>query len=330
MRFGLSLPHYDFSLPERRPISFESLAGHARRAEALGFDSVWVSDHFLFSLERYGGGGELLGSLEPMTALGGLAAVTERVRLGTLVLSAPYRHPSVLAKMAATIDLLSDGRLDLGIGGGWYEEEFERFGYEFGTAGERFDRLEETLQGLELLFSEGPVSFDGDYVRLREAVMRPRSAQHPRPPIWLGAKGGPRALRLAARHADGWNTVWRWSQEAYAERVVAARRACEEEGRDPASLRLSIGLYSIVGEDERDLAARFDRMRAWAPGLSGESVESFGRDTLTGTPDRVLARVEELAGLGVEEIIVAPAHLPFAVPDPEMVELIAERVVRDR
>ena len=137
------------------------MAAWAHRAEELGFDSVWISDHFFYSFARYGADPQPIASLEPMTALAGLAAVTERVRLGTLVLCAPFRHPSILAKMAATIDQLSGGRLDLGIGAGWLEQEFEAFGYPFGTVGERFEALEETLQVLEALFSGAPATFDG-------------------------------------------------------------------------------------------------------------------------------------------------------------------------
>ncbi len=329
MRFGLSLPHYDFSLPGGEPASFQGIAEHAQLAERLGFDSVWVSDHFFYSLARYGAGDELHGSLEPMTTLAALAAVTERVRLGTLVLSAPFRHPAILAKMAAAVDLYSGGRLDLGIGAGWYEAEFDAFGYPFGTVGERFAVLEETLEALDRLLVEGPADFEGRNVRLQKAYNHPLPAQRPRPPVWLGAKGGERSLRLAARHADGWNTVWRWTAGAYAERVTVARRICEEEGRDPSTLRLSLGLYTLVGEDPSDLVARFRALQRWTPGgaLDGELLDAYMRDTLTGTVEQVVERIARFAALGVEEIIVAPASLPFAVPDPSMLELFAEGVI---
>lgn len=327
MRFGLALPHYDFSLPGQPRISTRAMADWAVRAEHLGFDSVWISDHFLLSLARYGGSGELQGSLEPMTSLAALAARTSRVRLGTLVVCAPFRHPSVLAKMASTIDLLSGGRVDLGIGAGWLEEEFERFGYEFGTVGERFGVLEEDLEVLRALFSEGPSSVRGDRFDLRNAVMRPRAAQRPRPPIWLGSKGGPRSLAMAARLADGWNTAWRWDPGSYGQRVSAARAACERVDRDPSSLRLSIGLYSAVGQDDADLAARFERLREWMPGLEDRTPNSFAETTLSGTPDQALDRVAAFARLGVEEIIITIGQIPFSIPDPEMVELIAERVI---
>jgi len=114
MRVGLALPHYDFSFPDHRPVTWEGLLDAALRAERLGFDSVWISDHFFLDLERYGGSSGPLGSLEPFTALAALAVRTERVRLGTLVACAPFRHPAIVAKMATAIDLASGGRFDLG------------------------------------------------------------------------------------------------------------------------------------------------------------------------------------------------------------------------
>jgi probable F420-dependent oxidoreductase len=326
VRFGLALPHYDFSLPGVPRISFRAVLEWALRAEALGFHSVWVSDHFFLSLGRYGGPDAPRGSLEPLTSLAALAAATSRVRLGTLVVSAPFRHPAIVAKMATTADLLSGGRLELGVGAGWYEEEFRAFGYPFGSAADRFGILEETLEAIGRLFAGGPASVDGGRFRLRDAVMRPRPAQSPRPPIWLGSKGGRRSLRIAARLADGWNTVWRWEPREYAARVDSARAACEREGRDPSTLRLSIGLYAVVGEDERDARARLERLRG-GESASGEDLEDLAATTLSGTPERALERVRQLADLGVEEIIVAPGELPFAIPDAEMVEVIAERVV---
>jgi probable F420-dependent oxidoreductase len=329
MRFGLSLPHYDFSLPGVRPIGFDALAEHAVRAEELGFDSVWVSDHFFYTLARYGGGDELLGSLEPLTALAGLAVRTSRVRLGTLVLGAPFRHPSVLAKSATTIDLLSHGRLDLGIGAGWYRDEFEAFGYAFGEVGDRFDVLEDAVEVLDALLPGGPVTIEAGRVRLVEAYNRPEPAQRPRPPIWIGAKGGDRALRLVAEHADGWNSAWRWTPEAYGERMRRARELAERTGRDPATVRFSVGLYTIVGEDEPDLRARWDAMTSWMPGaLRNQSIDAWRADALVGTVDEVRARVAAFAELGVEEIVIAPAPLPFAIPDPAMVELLARTVMR--
>src|SRR4026209_2588307 len=200
MRFGLSLPHYGFSLPSGQ-ISFADAAAWARRAEALGFDSVWVSDHFFYSFARYGADPSPIASLEPLATLAGIAAVTDRVRLGTLVLCAAFRHPALLARAAASIDLVSGGRFDLGLGAGWMAEEFEAFGYRFGSPGERFAVLEETLEVLRELFGGEPVTHEGPTVTLREAVLAP--APERRPPLWLGGKGGPRLLGLAVRLTDG-------------------------------------------------------------------------------------------------------------------------------
>ena len=330
MRFGLALPHYDFSQPDGSAVSWEGLAAAARRAQDVGFDSVWVSDHFYLSLARYGGPEGPFGSAEPLAALAGLAAVTDRVRLGTLVLSAGFRHPAILAKAAATVDLTSNGRLDLGIGAGWYEDEYRAFGYRFGTVGDRFEILEETVEVLALLFGEKePVTWEGSRFRLEEAYCRPRPAQEPRPPLWVGGKGGPRLLRLVARRADGWNTVWAWTPEAYGERVRALVRTCELEGRDPASVRRSVGLYTAVGADHRDLQVRWEALQRWAPGgaIDGVTPEEWGRDKLAGTPDRVLERVDAFARHGVEEMIVSVGPLPFAVPDPEMLDVFGELVI---
>jgi probable F420-dependent oxidoreductase len=328
MRFGLSLPHYDFSLPAVRPITFGAVAEHAVRAEELGFDSVWVSDHFFYSLARHGAGDELLGSLEPLSTLAGLATRTGRVRLGTLVLGAPFRHPSVLAKSATTIDVLSEGRLDMGIGAGWYRDEFDAFGYRFGNVRDRFDALAQTVEVLDVLLPGGPVTRDVAGLHLVQAYNRPEPVQRPRPPIWVGAKGGDRALRLVAKHADGWNSVWRWTPEAFGERVLRARDLAEAVGRDPATIRFSVGLYTVIGEDDQDVRRRWSALERWMPGvLAGQSFDEWRADALVGTVDQVRERVRAFEDVGVEEIIVSPAPLPFAIPDASMLELFAASVI---
>jgi probable F420-dependent oxidoreductase len=329
MRVGLALPHYDFSLPGGSPVSFEAVAEQAIRAERLGFDSVWMSDHFFASLERYGGDGTRYGSLEPLATLGALAAVTDRVRLGTLVLSAAFRHPAIVAKSAAAIDRVSGGRLDLGLGAGWYADEYDAFGYGFDSVGDRFAQLEETLGYLGALFGPEPASFEGERYVLREAYDRPRPLQEPRPPLLVGGKGGPRLLRIAARHADGWNTAWRWTPDAYADRARAARRACETAGRDPGTFRLSLGLFTLVGEDDADLARRRELMIERLPaGVGGAlGLETLRAECLAGTPEQVLERAAAFARLGVSELVVSPAPVWFAMPDPLMLDVLAEAVL---
>ena len=328
MRFGLSLPHYGFSLPGES-ITFEACAAWAERAEQLGFDSVWISDHFFYSFARYGADPQPIASLEPLTTLAALAVRTQRVRLGTLVLGASFRHPGLLARAAASIDALSGGRLELGLGAGWLEEEFTAFGYPFGTVGDRFDRLEETLEVLTAFGGDEPVTYDGPTVSLRNARLRPAPVQRPLP-LWVGGKGGPRLLRLAAQHAAGWNLVWRVAPETYATKAEAARAACEQVGRDPASFRLSIGLYLLMGRDDDGARAAFERGRTAMPGgaMRAESYETWRADTLSGTPVQVRERIDAFEALGVEEIVIAPWVLPFAIPEPAQVELFATEVLR--
>ncbi len=327
MRVGLALPHYDFSFPDHRPLTWPRLVEAARRAESLGFDSLWISDHFFLDLGRYGGSSEPVGTVEPFTALAGLAAATERARLGVLVASAPFRHPAHITKMATTIDLMSGGRFDLGIGAGWYEREFTAFGYPFPSTGDRFSLLEESVGVMSALFADGPVEFEGPRFRLSGAYNHPKPAQADGPPIWIGGKGGDRLLRLVARHGSGWNFVWRGTPESHRERVQVLRRLAEREGRDPDSVRLSIGLYTLVGKDESDLAERFKALQRWTGGaLDGQRVEDYATDSLTGTPQQCLERLGRFAEHGVEEVIVAAASRPFAVYDWSMVELFAETV----
>lgn len=329
MRVGLALPHYDFSLPVGGPIAFERVAEQAVRAERLGFDSVWMSDHFFASLERYGGDAMRYGTLEPLATLAALAPITDRVRLGTLVLSAGFRHPAVLAKSATAIDLLSGGRLELGLGAGWFAEEYEAFGYRFGPAAERFGLLEETLGYLGALFDGEPASLQSERFSLRGAYNHPRPAQEPRPPILVGGKGGPRLLRIAARHADGWNAAWRWTPQTYADRARAARRACEAEGRDPSSFRLSLGMFAVVGEDQADLARRHELMRERLPAGVGAALglDTLRAECLAGTPEQVVERAGAFAAIGVSELILSPAPVWFAMPDPSMLDLLAEAVL---
>ena len=330
MRVGLTLPHYDYSFGDgSAPISFSRVAEVAVDAERLGFDSVWVSDHFFATLQRFGGDETRYGALEPLTTLAGLAPLTQRVRLGTLVLSAPFRHPAVLAKSATAIDRLSGGRLELGLGAGWFEDEYRAFGYEFGSVRERFSFLEETLGYLGALFDGEPASFDSERFRLREAFNHPSPLQEPRPPLLVGGKGGARLLSIAARHGDGWNAVWRWTPENYTERAIAAQRALERAGRDPSSFRLSLGLFTIVGQDEADVRRRYELIAERLPKGVGEalSLETLRAECLAGTPDEVVERMTRFAEIGVSELIVCPAPVWFAMPDASMVDLFSEAVL---
>ena len=314
MQFGFALPHYEFSVPGESPLRFETIAAHARAAEALGFDSLWVSDHVSLSIEKYGGPPGEQFAYEPLTTLAALAGVVARPRLGTLVLSEALRPAGVLAKALATLDRLCGGRLDIGIGAGWSATDFEAVGLALPSPGERLARLREALAVLDALLPGGPATVEGKAHVVREATNRPPALQSPRPPIFVGGKGD-RLLRLVAEMADGWNTCWVWTPEDYRGRLAVLDRACEAVGRDPASVRRTLGLYALAGESEGDLAARYGRMQASAPGgmLDKVPLEEWRVGRLVGTPEQLAEQVAGWAALGVEELIVTAGPLPFSV-----------------
>jgi len=304
MKVGLALPHYDFSYPAEQPATIASVLSYAQRAEALGFDSVWVSDHLFLDLARYGGPPKRFKTPEALTMLSALALETSRVRFGSLVLCASFRHPVFLAAQLQTIFEAAGGRLSVGLGAGWYEAEFNAAGIPFGTAGQRIERLAVVAGQL-----------DG---RL-----------DPRPPLIVGGKGGPKLARVVAEHADGWNVCWRITPDEYRARLNTLHEACARAKRDPGSVSLSVGLYTLLGTDDNDLQARYEALRRWTPGgaLDGVPLAKHGEGALVGTSDEAAARIKEFEALGVDEIIVSAGSLPFSVSEDDQLELIARELI---
>jgi alkanesulfonate monooxygenase SsuD/methylene tetrahydromethanopterin reductase-like flavin-dependent oxidoreductase (luciferase family) len=304
MKVGLALPHYDFSHPSEQPATVASVLAYANRAEALGFDSVWISDHLFLDLARYGGPPKRFGTPEATTMLTALAGATERVRFGSLVLCASFRHPTFLAAQLATIDQMSGRRLDVGIGAGWYEAEFLAAGIPFGTAGQRIERLAVVAGQLDARLDL-------------------------RPPIIVGGKGGPKLARVVAEHADAWNVCWRITPDEYRARLDTLHAACARAKRDPATVGLSLGLYTLLGTDQNDLEARYEALKHWTPGgaLDGVPLAKHAEGALVGTVDDCEATVKEFETLGVSEIIVSAASLPFSVYDDDQLELIARELI---
>ncbi|HLJ07238.1 MAG TPA: LLM class flavin-dependent oxidoreductase, partial [Acidimicrobiia bacterium] len=285
--------------------------------------SLWVSDHVSLSIERYGGPPGEQFAYEPLTTLAALAGVVSGPRLGTLVLSEALRPAGVLAKALATLDRLCRGRLDIGIGAGWYAPDYEAVGLSLPPPAERLARLREALAVLDALLPGGPASLNGKAHIVRGATNLPPALQAPRPPIFVGGKGN-RLLRLVAEMADGWNTCWVWTPEDYRQRASVLDRACEDAGRDPASVRRTVGLYALAGEDERDLAARYERMRKNAPGgmLDGVALDEWRTGRLVGTVEEIAEQVAGWAALGVAELIVSAGPLPFSISGLDDLEML--------
>jgi probable F420-dependent oxidoreductase len=330
MKLGLALPHYDCSFPDGQPATFDRVARYAELAESLGFFQLWVSDHFWLDLERYGGPAGRQGTPECWTMLSALATRTSRVRLGTLVMAVGFRPPTLLAKMAATLDQLCGGRLDLGLGAGWNEAEFTENGLAFPRPGERLAMLEEGLGVLAALLTdaEAPASFQGRFYRAEQAPVLPGPVQRPRPPLWVGG-GGDRLLGVVARAADGWNLCWSVTPERYQERLGVLAAACRRVGRPLAEVRRSLGLSTLIGRDPDDLVERWRRLQSWTPGgiLDRVELRDWAASRLVGTPEEVLAQLRGWEAQGVEQVICSFAGLPFSLFEDEQLELAAELVL---
>ena len=323
MKLGLALPQYPFSVAGEDPLRWETVVGWATRAERLGLASVWLSDHLIWSLEKYGGPSERRAGFEAVTSLAALAPATTSIRLGTLVLCSQLRPPAVLGKQLASLDVMAGGRLEVGLGAGWYEPEYALADVPFHPPGVRLEELAETIDVLRAVFTAEPATYAGRHVRIDGALSRPAPVQRPGPPIWVGGKGD-RLLRLIAERADGWNTCWTWTVADYRERLDALRRACDAVGRDPSTIVRSVGLYALVGEDETDLARRFDRLRSLAPsGTSPPDLDTWRRGHLVGTVEQVREQVAEWAGIGVASLIVTLGAVPFSVTVPDDLEILA-------
>jgi probable F420-dependent oxidoreductase len=322
MRIGLALPQYDYSVPGESPLRFSTVAEHARRADDLGYDSLWLSDHLFLDLAKYGGSDERYGAFEPLATLGALAVVAPRARLGTLVLCEALRVPTVAAKALATLDRVTGGRLDIGLGAGWYEPEYEAIGLAMPPPGVRVRRLREATELIIECLEGGEVTYAGEFFQAKTACIDPPPLQTPRPPVFIGGKGD-RVLATVAAVADGWNTCWTWTTDQYRERLDVLERACAAVGRDPSSVTRSLGLYALVGETERDLEARFDHLRTVSPaGVLDTPLDEWRVGRLVGTVDDVREQAEAWRQLGVETLIVSPAAVPFQVGSLDDVEAL--------
>ncbi|MCC5952761.1 MAG: LLM class F420-dependent oxidoreductase [Acidimicrobiia bacterium] len=294
--------------------SFEDQRRMAVTAEEAGFDGFFRSDHYLHMGEVDG----LPGPTDTWVTLGGLALATERIRLGTLVCSATFRLPGPLAVAAAQVDQMSGGRLEVGLGAGWFGDEHVAYGIPFPPLRERFDRLEEQLEiigGLWRTPAETQYSFAGDYYTVAASPARPKPAQPGGPPVIVGGYGTHRTPRLAALHAAEFNLPFP-SIDVFTEQRNRVRAACDAVARDPDDLVYSVALVACCGEDDEQVAHRAGRI--------GRGVDDLRANGLCGSPAEVLDGIAAFAEAGAQRIYLQVLDLD----DTDHVELLGEQVLR--
>lgn len=301
-------------------VTWEQWVALAEAAEEAGLEALFRSDHYLSVLGRRD-----RGSLDAWTTLAALAAVTDRIHLGTLVSPATFRHPSLLAKAATTVDHVSGGRVELGIGAGWHEPEHRAYGFPFPGTAERMEHAEEQLELVHRQWTEGPFDFAGTHYEVEGLDALPRPVQEPHPSLIVGGLAGGRSARLAARWADEYNTIFAGPEEC-ARRRARVAEAWEAAGREPATLRFSLMTGCVLGADRAELVERARNVMAG----SGHDAETDAdvdvwlggvRDEwVVGTLEEAVERVRALDAAGVSRVMLQhQAH-----DDVEMVRLLGD------
>ena len=280
-KMGLFVPHFE------RPwngstIGWTEIAAMAQRAEEVGFDSLWLPDHLLFRFPNV----HPQGAWDAWSLMAALAAVTGRIEIAPLVACSSFRTPALIAKMADTLDEISDGRFILGLGAGWHKPEYDAFGF---PHDHRVSRFEEALQIIVPLLREGQVDYQGRYYTARDCELRPRGPRREGPPILIGGSGE-RVMRLAARYADAWNADRQNDLAAVQTLNARVDDACRDVGRDPASLARIIGIQvDLLNPDRQPVQPRQWVMAPWP---------------LTGTPEELAAQIRRYAQASVAHLIV--------------------------
>ena len=294
--------------------SYQDLLHRALRCEELGIGSVWLYDHL------YGPGMPDVASLEAWTLATALLARTGRLRVGHMVLCNQFRHPAVLAKMATTLDQISAGRLQLGIGSGSIEDEHDRTGLEWGTFAQRSERLGEALQILSQAFADQKIDFAGKHYTVRDMPIVPGAVQQPRPPIVVGGVGEKYTLPLVARYADVWN-VPTYALGELEHKMSVLQSICEDIGRDPASIVMSIEAVMALASDD----AALPKVRETAERRFGGPGFGLHEGGLIGTPPAIVDRIHELQALGFGQVVL----FTHDRASDETLELLASKVLAE-
>ncbi len=294
----------------------------AETVEGLGFESLWRSDH-LFSLY----GVPTRPGLDTWTSLAQLATLTRRLRFGPLVCPITFHHPSVLARQAAAVDVLSGGRLELGVGAGWHDREHQAFGIPYPPVGERIRRLDEAVQVIRALWHDGPASFAGRYYRLDGGVGWPKPVQRPRIPVIIGGRG-PRVLQVVARHADEWNCGGSRPPADVRAKTETLVAACQRIGRDPRTIRRSWMGGVLIAEHGAALERRARKIQEYVPPRAATPTAQLpnvlrSEGWLVGSPEDIVGQMRDLAAEGMERFMLQF----YDQEDLEALHLLAREVV---
>jgi F420-dependent oxidoreductase-like protein len=284
VRFGVTLPQIKRTWEEARTA--------AQEFDALGYHSAWVCDHL------YGVPVPQLPILEAWTQLAAVAAVTQRIELGTLVTPPFFRNPAVLAKQIATVDQIAGGRVIPGFGAGWFEAEFTGYGCEFPSIGDRMNALNEAVELMKRMWTEEEVTFDGRFAKAHAVRCEPKPPR--RPPVLIGGGGEKVLMGIAARHADIWNNLAVF-QPHLAQKVQAMRQRCDDAGRDFETLQVSQQCTVVIAPDEQTAGQFLEKAKKVYGGHMGGAIEEHG---IWGTPDQVIERIQRHVDLGVSLFVI--------------------------
>jgi F420-dependent oxidoreductase-like protein len=324
MRFGLFIPQgWRQDLvgidPSEHWSVMNGLAKHADDGDS--FESIWVYDHFHAVPEPNGE-----ATHEAWSLISAYAASTSRVRLGQMCTCMAYRNPAYLAKVAATADVISGGRVEMGIGAGWYEHEWRAFGYGFPTAGERLAMLDEGVQIFEQLWRTGTASFQGKHYVVDGAQLSPLPLQKDGPPLWIAGGGEKKTLRIAAQHAA--YTNFDGTPEGFSHKSEILRGHCETLGRDYGEIVRSANYNVVIGRTQAEVDERFawieDHLRASVPAKADSTLADLRNGPLVGTPEQIVEKLTELEGLGMTYAITYFAEAAY---DRSGIELFESEVV---
>jgi F420-dependent oxidoreductase-like protein len=293
---------------------FDSIKKVAQESERLGYDSVWMYDH----LHPYDGPAEG-PCFEIWTTLSALAAATSRIRLGSLVLCNSFRFPSIVAKMSSTLDRISNGRMEIGIGAGWLKSEFDAFGIPFADAATRIESLREAIQIIKSMWTQDKTTYKGKFHSVNSVYNNPKPVQKPHPPLWVGGTD-PAVMRIAAEYADGWNIGFYPSNTptGFGRKVKALDRYCKELGRHPKELRKSWHGEVVIGETQTEVNEKVALLKP-----IDLSLDDYNVARIIGTPDECLDQIRQYVNLGA-------SYFMFKFPEVEKLaslRLFAERVL---